>query len=127
MANPVVHFEIIGKDAAVLRKFYTEAFGWQIAPPVAGSPSEYSIVQKADAGSAGSIGGGIGVAQDGYDGHVTFYVYVDDVARTLDRLEKLGGHKMMGPDQVPGGPVIGLFKDPEGHVIGLVHDSNQQN
>jgi predicted enzyme related to lactoylglutathione lyase len=27
---------------------------------------------------------------------------------------------MMGPDQVPNGPVIGLFTDPQGHVIGLV-------
>jgi predicted enzyme related to lactoylglutathione lyase len=28
---------------------------------------------------------------------------------------------MMGPDEVPGvGIVIGLFRDPEGHVIGLM-------
>ncbi len=27
---------------------------------------------------------------------------------------------MMGPDKVPNGPVIGLFRDPEGHTIGLV-------
>jgi hypothetical protein len=26
----------------------------------------------------------------------------------------------MGPDQVPGGPVIGLFNDPEGHMVGVV-------
>jgi predicted enzyme related to lactoylglutathione lyase len=125
MANPVVHFEIMGKDAAKLRKFYTEAFGWKIGAPVPGSPAEYSLVEKADAGEAGSIGGGIGEVTDGYGGHVTFYVYVDDVGKTLDKLERLGATKMMGPDQVPGGPVIGLFKDPEGHVIGLVHDASQ--
>lgn len=27
---------------------------------------------------------------------------------------------MMGPEHVPGGPTIGLFKDPQGHTIGLV-------
>ena len=27
---------------------------------------------------------------------------------------------MMGPDKVPNGPAIGLFRDPEGHTIGLV-------
>ena len=126
MANPVVHFEIMGKNAAALRKFYADAFGWKIAEPMPGSPTEYAIVEKADAGQAGSIGGGIGAAPNGYGGHVTFYVYVDDVGKALDRLEGLGAKKMMGPDQVPGGPIIGLFEDPEGHVIGLVHDPSQK-
>ena len=26
----------------------------------------------------------------------------------------------MGPMDVPGGPQIGLFKDPEGHTVGVV-------
>jgi predicted enzyme related to lactoylglutathione lyase len=26
----------------------------------------------------------------------------------------------MGPEEIPGGPTIALFTDPEGHVIGLV-------
>ena len=30
MGNPVVHFEVVGKDAATLTKFYGEAFGWQL-------------------------------------------------------------------------------------------------
>ena len=58
-------------------------------------------------------------ATDEYGGHVTFYIAVEDVAATLDAVEKLGGSRMMGPSQVPNGPVIGLFKDPQGHTIGL--------
>ncbi|MDB5028605.1 MAG: hypothetical protein JWO66_2294 [Candidatus Eremiobacteraeota bacterium] len=30
---------------------------------------------------------------------------------------------MMPPDQVPNGPRIALFTDPEGHVVGLVEAS----
>ena len=30
MANPVVHFEIMGKDGAALQKFYADLFGWTI-------------------------------------------------------------------------------------------------
>ena len=120
MANPVVHFEILGKDAQRLCNFYRDAFGWKIASPIA--PIDYALVERGDAGQAGSIGGGIGKARDGYAGHVTFYVYVDDINASLAKLEELGGKKLMGPDQVPGGPVIALFADPEGHVIGLVHD-----
>jgi predicted enzyme related to lactoylglutathione lyase len=29
MGQPVVHFEIIGTDAAKLRNYYTELFGWE--------------------------------------------------------------------------------------------------
>ena len=38
----------------------------------------------------------------------------------LAKAESLGGKRMMGPDQVPGGPVIGLFQDPDGHTLGVV-------
>jgi predicted enzyme related to lactoylglutathione lyase len=45
-------------------------------------------------------------------GHVTFYVEAGRRPR--------GSAAVMGPDEVPGGPVIGQFKDPEGHTVGLV-------
>jgi predicted enzyme related to lactoylglutathione lyase len=31
MGNPVVHFEIMGKDAKRLRSFYKDAFDWEIS------------------------------------------------------------------------------------------------
>ena len=30
MGSPIVHFELIGKDAAQLKAFYTQLFGWEI-------------------------------------------------------------------------------------------------
>jgi uncharacterized protein len=43
-----------------------------------------------------------------------------DVETTLATVASLGGSRLVGPDQVPGGPVIGLFVDLQKHVIGLV-------
>ena len=43
-----------------------------------------------------------------------------DVEAALADAERLGGTRMMGPEQVMEGLVIGLFNDPEGHVIGLI-------
>jgi uncharacterized protein len=118
MGAPVVHFEIIGKDAPALRTFYCDTFGWQIGDRVGGAGiPDYTLV-KPNEGTG--IGGGIGTSPEGYGGHVTFYVGVPDVAKALDTVEQRGGTKMMGPDDVPGGFVIGLFQDPEGHVVGLV-------
>jgi hypothetical protein len=67
------------------------------------------------------IGGGVGGAPEGYDGHVTFYIGVPDVEAALAKAESLGGSRMMGPDKVMEGIEIGLFNDPEGHLVGVVN------
>ena len=114
MGQPVVHFEVMGKDADKLRSYFGELFGWKFAQPM--GPTEYTVVEDPD-----GIGGGIGLAPEGYPGHVTFYVQVPDVEATLAQAESLGGSRMMGPDEVPGaGIVIGLMTDPEGHAIGVM-------
>jgi uncharacterized protein len=121
MGQPVVHFEVIGKDGEKLRSYYSELFGWEFGDVV--GPTNYAVVQRdgnTNADGAG-IGGGIGTAPDGYAGHVTFYVEVADVEAALAKAESLGGTRMMGPDKIPEVDIeIGLFTDPEGHVIGVV-------
>ena len=43
MGQPVVHFEIIGKDGEKLHSYYSELFGWEID---ADNPMDYGIVQR---------------------------------------------------------------------------------
>ena len=119
MGQPVVHFEVIGKDGEKLRSYYSELFGWEID---ADNPMNYGLVQREGNTSPEGvgIGGGIGAGPDGYDGHVTFYVGVPDVEAALAKAESLGGTRTMGPDEIMDGLVIGLFTDPEGHVIGVI-------
>ena len=119
MGQPVVHFEIVGQDGAKLQRYYADLFGWEID---ANNPMKYGIVQRegnTNADGAG-IGGGVGPGPEGYPGHVTFYVEVPDVEAALAKAESLGGTRMMGPDKPMEGLEIGLFNDPEGHVVGLV-------
>jgi predicted enzyme related to lactoylglutathione lyase len=119
MGQPVVHFEVVGKDADKLQSYYSELFGWEINSD---NPMNYGIVQRegnVNADGVG-IGGGIGTGPEGYPGHVTFYVEVPDVGAALANAESLGGTRMMGPEEVMEGLEIGLFNDPEGHVVGLV-------
>ena len=113
MPNPVVHFEVLGKDAEALQKFYGEAFGWELNPVM----PTYAMVST---GGQGAIAGGVGATADGGDGHVTFYVEVDDLAGALEKIESAGGRTIQPPMDVPNGPSIALFADPEGHVVGLV-------
>ena len=119
MGQPVVHFEIVGKDGAKLHDYYAKLFGWEIQ---ADNPMGYGIVAREgnlNADGVG-IGGGVGGGPEGYAGHVTFYVEVPDVEAALAQAESLGGTRMMGPDEPMPGLVIGLFNDPEGHTIGVV-------
>jgi predicted enzyme related to lactoylglutathione lyase len=62
---------------------------------------------------------------EGYGGHVTFYIEVPDVEAALAKAEELGGSRIMGPDDVMPGLVIGQFADPEGHMVGVVSGSAQ--
>jgi len=119
MGQPVVHFEIIGKDPNRLQSYYSELFGWEID---SNNPMNYGVVQRdGNLNSEGvGIGGGIGAGPEGYGGHVTFYVEVPDVEASLASAEKLGGSRMMGPEEPMEGVEIGLFTDPEGHVVGVV-------
>ncbi len=47
VANPVVHFELIGPDTALLRQFYTSMFGWNAAPGASVAPAISSTDQYA--------------------------------------------------------------------------------
>ena len=121
MGQPVVHFEVVGQDGPKLQSFYGDLFGWAID---ANNPLGYGLVNREGNTNANGvgIGGGVGPGPDGYPGHVTFYVEVPDVEEALAKAETLGGTRMMGPDEVMPGLVIGMFGDPEGHTVGLVKE-----
>jgi uncharacterized protein len=120
MGQAVVHFEIAGKDGRKLQEYYAELFDWNID---ADNEFGYGIVAREDNTNADGIGigGGISSGPEGYEGHVTFYVEVPDVEAALAKAESLGGTRVMGPDEVMQGLTIGLFTDPEGHVIGVMN------
>ena len=120
MGNPTMFFEVAGPDDSALIDFYTQLFGWKTSRIPGDMP--YNLVTAGEGGAAG----GIGPTPDGSQGHVTFYVGVDDVGAVLEKAASLGGSKVVGPMDVPGGQ-IGLLTDPEGHVIGLMTSDMQGN
>lgn len=122
MGQPVVHFQILGSDAQRTQRYYSELFGWDIQPLPFENPTDYGIVDRENNLNAENIGigGGVGGVPEGRAPSVTFYVEVPDVESALARAEKLGGRRVMGPDQVPGGPVIGLLEDHDGNEVGVV-------
>ena len=88
MGDPVVHFEVLGKDAPALHAFFSQLFGWEID---SNNPMNYGTVAREGNVTAEGvgIGGGIGPTPEGYPGHVTFYVEVADVEAALAKAESL--------------------------------------
>jgi uncharacterized protein len=113
-APAVAWFEVTGKDGPALQAFYSKLFDWQIQD--SGDDSGYGLVAAGENG----IGGGIGGAQNGDAGHVTFYVEVDDPAAYLEKAEQLGGQTIVPPTEIEQfGLTFAFLADPEGHIVGL--------
>lgn len=123
MAQPVVHFEIIGKDPARLRSYYADLFGWQCRTPSpvaeqVSDPDNYGFLDLVTGADGSGIRGGIGGGPR-FASHAIFYVAVPDVEAALQRAEQLGGRRVIGPVTSPSGLVVGQFTDPEGTLIGI--------
>ncbi len=123
MGQPVVHFEIIGKDPAKLREYFGELFGWEFDVPspvseAVSDPAQYGFVDRMALPDGTGIPGGVG-GGPAYEGHAVFYIAVPDVEAALQKAESLGGKRRMGPERAPSGLVVGHFTDPEGNLVGV--------
>lgn len=110
MPNPVVHFEINGKDGKKLQNFYATLFEWHVD---ANNPMNYGMVDT----HAGGINGGVVQADQA---GVAVFVEVDDLQAYLNKVERLGGKTVMPITVIPDMVTLAMFSDPEGNIVGLV-------
>jgi len=118
MPAPVVHFEIGVKDLAKAQKFYGPIFGWEFAGY---GPTTAMIANVGPMAPNKTEGIGGMINSLGHEPHqyVTFYAQVDDVQKTLDHINKLGGKTIVPPQEVPNMGQFAWFQDPEGNCLGL--------
>jgi predicted enzyme related to lactoylglutathione lyase len=113
MTHPVMWFEVLGTDGGKLRQFYGDLFGWTFDVI---APIDYGVARTGD---GRGIMGGVGKTFSGTRPWVTFYTETPDVTASLAKAETLGG-KVITPRTVLPDVILGIFEDPEGHVLGLV-------
>lgn len=119
MTNPVVHFEIVGRDGAALVEFYRGVFGWDLREEAMPGYPSYACLPTPDHG----IGGAVGQLGPGDGAMVTIYVEVADPQAVLDHAVTSGAQVALPVTELPGVGVIARFWDPQGNVIGLVRSS----
>lgn len=113
MPNPVIHWEITGKDAPKLQQFYADLFGWNVD---SNNPMNYGLV---DTQTEDGINEGIAQEQESAT-RVTVYVQVDDLQAYRDKAESLGGKTILPPTVIPDTVTLAMFTDPEGNIMGTV-------
>ena len=116
MGNPIVHWEITGKDGAKLQKFYGDLFDWKIT--VSEEMGDYGMVDTA----AGGINGGIMTSPEDAPPYLTIYIQVDDLQACLDKAEKMGAKTVVPPTPIPNVGSFAMFHDPEGNLVGIYKD-----
>jgi uncharacterized protein len=123
MTSPAILFEIVALNREALVEFYRNVFGWPAQgntgsafihfPP---APRQLiSIIAKATPG------------RPGWSKGVTFYLQVDSLEATLEKIEAHGGAVIVTPRAVDTeGFRFAMFEDPECNVIGLIELNAQE-
>jgi uncharacterized protein len=110
-ARPVVHWEIVARDAARQAAFYRELCHWDIGD---------GPIMTIAPGLGGPEPGPAGHIRQGERAGVSLYVQVGDLRASLAKAVELGGRIVAEPFDVPGGPTLAAVDDPEGIPLVLV-------
>ncbi len=122
MPNRIVHFEIEATDRERAKRFYSQAFGWEMQQ-MGSEMSDYVVVTTGDPNQPGGINGGIFVAPQGAKKELNAYscvVGVDNVDEAIAKVRAAGGEVMIDKMPIPG---IGLYarcKDTEGNIFTIL-------
>jgi predicted enzyme related to lactoylglutathione lyase len=123
--NRIVHFEIEAADKERAKRFYSQAFGWQMQQ-MGSEMGDYVVVTTGDPKEPGGINGGIFGTPPGGQKELNGYsctVAVDNIDQAMSSVRSAGGEVMGDKMDIPG---IGLYvrcKDTEGNIFTLLQPS----
>ena len=121
MSGRVVHFEIPFDDGDRARRFYKEAFDWQVQEM---PEMSYTLVMSGPSGDSGPTepgyinGGMLSREQSPARGPVVT-IEVPSIDAALEKIGELGGSTVVGKTPVGTMGFAAYFTDPEGNIVGL--------
>jgi predicted enzyme related to lactoylglutathione lyase len=117
-------FELMTKDPAAAKNFYTKLFGWDTEEMPMGDGT-YTIVKVGDEG----VGGIMAMPPDAQSmpPHWGIYITVDDVDATAKLAQELGAKTVVPLTDIPEVGKFYAFQDPQGAVISVVTYASQDD
>ncbi len=111
-SHKIIHVELAAQDRKSLSQFYNNVFGWQLQHF---DDMNYTTFDPGDC-----VQGGFNpVAEGNPAGTTTVYIETDDVTASLKEVEKAGGTIAMQETEIPNTGKFGMFRDPQGNMVGL--------
>lgn len=130
MPSRVVHFEVEAKDLERAKKFYAEAFGWQMNQMGGDDYGDYVMMTSGGPGDLG-INGGLFKFNPQYGTQkmnaFNCVIGVDDIQKAMDDVKKAGGTVLSGPDNIPGVGTYAKCQDTEENYFALLQPSNDMD
>jgi predicted enzyme related to lactoylglutathione lyase len=112
LGHQIVHVEFSAKDRKALSKFYANVFGWEVEDI---DQMDYTTFKAGE-----GLGGGFNpVNETTLPGTTTVYIGTDDVTASLKAVEEAGGTILVPESDIPNMGKFGLFRDPQGNLVGL--------
>jgi len=115
MHSRVIHFEILAANPERVARFYKEAFGWEVN--AWGGAKDYLLLSTGPRGTPGIDGAVMGKS---HPQAVINTLQVESLDKALAAVEKAGGKKVHGPNEIPGVGTHAYCQDPEGGMFGLL-------
>lgn len=124
MANRVVHFEIEAQDKERAKKFYSNAFGWEMEQ-MGDDMGNYVVVKTGDPKEPGGINGGIFTSPAGGErlNAYSCVISVENIDEAMKKVKSAGGQVMGEKMDIP---TVGTYvkcKDTEGNNFSLLQPS----
>ena len=125
--DPVVHFEMPAEDRERMAKFYNNAFGWQ-TQMLGEDMGNYVLATTTDEvdesgrpQKTGIINGGFYTKDSNKPAqYPSVVIAVDDIKKSMDKIEKAGGKIIDNPVEIPGIGMYVSFFDTEGNRVSIM-------
>lgn len=113
MPNPLCHFEVMTKDVAKCKAFYSSVFAWTFDDK---TMPGYTLVHTGQEPTGGIF------EKPAEAPHACLNVYftVQDLEKTLAKAGELGGKTLVPKTPIPGVGHFAMFTDPEGVPVGIM-------
>lgn len=108
--------ELMTKDVAVAKRFYTSLFGWTVQEMPMGPAGTYNLFQQ----NGENVAGMMKLDETHIPPHWLVYVSVDSADTSAKTIEKLGGKIVHPPTTVPDRLRFAVGLDPQGAAFGVL-------
>lgn len=123
--DPVVHFEMPYSDQARMSRFYGQAFGWQ-TQALGEEMGHYVVATTTETSGGrptapGTINGGFFPRKADWPAqHPSVVIAVEDIAKSMQRVQQSGGTVLGEPMEIPGVGQYVSFTDTEGNRVSML-------